>query len=227
MKRSLFPLLAAAFALAPVVAQAHVGVSSGPGFANTTQEVTFSVGHGCEGSDTYAVRIEIPAGVTSVRALTSDFGRATVERDDAGLVTAVSWQKPDADLIDADDNYYKLTLRLKVPNAPFTSLYFLTHQTCKTKDGEIKTAEWTAKPGESGEPAPELKILPARTSGWNKFTAPVAMSDLKAFFGDALIVWKGTAAFSANTNTAAQIASTPGVTALTEIAAGDEIWVKY
>jgi hypothetical protein len=50
---------------------------------------------------------------------------------------------------------------------------------------------------------------------------------LKAFFGDAQIVWKGTAAFSANPTTAGLIAGTSGVTALTSIAAGDVIWVKH
>lgn len=49
----------------PGVARAHVSVVSGPGFANTTQEIVFGVGHGCAGADTTRVRVEIPAGVLS------------------------------------------------------------------------------------------------------------------------------------------------------------------
>jgi len=38
--------------LAPAIASAHISVASGPGFANTTQEIVFGVGHGCAGADT-------------------------------------------------------------------------------------------------------------------------------------------------------------------------------
>jgi hypothetical protein len=77
------------------------------------------------------------------------------------------------------------------------------------------------------EPAPGLLIVPAHVPGWNKVTVPAAVADLGVYFGDALIVWKGTAAFSANPATKDMIAGTPGVTALTSLAASDEIWVKY
>lgn len=231
MKKTVAALLAGTgFFLAPALASAHVAVASGPGFANTTQEITFGVGHGCAGADTYSVKIDIPAGVTSVRTLTSDFGRATVEKDAAGNVTAVTWQKPDQNLLPGDTGYYKLTLRLKVPNAPFTTLYFPTHQTCKAGDGTITTVDWAAAtetPPEGTEPAPALRIVPARKPGWNRFTVPKALTELSAFFGDAEIVWKGTAAYSSNTATTELATTTSGVTALTELQANDEIWVKY
>ncbi|HEY3499119.1 MAG TPA: DUF1775 domain-containing protein, partial [Polyangiaceae bacterium] len=72
---------------------AHVSINSGPGFADASQVVTFGVGHGCEGSDTLRIRVEIPSQVVSVRGLNSDLGPARVELDDAELVTAVSWEK--------------------------------------------------------------------------------------------------------------------------------------
>ncbi len=233
MKRSAQSLLVgAAISLIAIKASAHIEIASGPGFANTSQEITFGVGHGCSGVDTSSVRIEIPAGVTSVRAETSDFGRATVEKDMAGTVTAVTWRKPDADLLDGDPNYYKLTLRLKVPNAPFTTIFFPAHQTCKGLDGGTTVVDWVgtmpSPDGGGPEPAPALNILPARVAGWNKFTVPAAVSDLSVFFKDALIVWKGnTAAYSANAVTADLITKTAGVTALTALAANDQVWVKY
>ncbi len=222
-------LLLAAIAFSPAAAFAHVSITSGPGFADKSQEVTFSIGHGCEGTDTSKLRIELPAAVTAVRAETSDFGRATVERNAAGEAIAVSWQKPDADLLDGDDNYYKLVIRFKVPNQPFTTLRFPAHQTCRTPGGTEKVVDWIAIDESGGEPAPVLRILPARAAGWNKLTVPAALSadDLAIFFADAAIVWRGKAAFSANPVTVAQIAATPDVTPLTALAAGDEIWVRY
>ncbi|MBX3185372.1 MAG: DUF1775 domain-containing protein [Labilithrix sp.] len=233
-KTKIFAIAALGTLLGTVVAHAHVGVASGPATANVTQEVTFSVGHGCLGStvDTYRVRVEIPAGVTNVRALTSDFGKPTLEKDGGGVVTAVVWQKSVDDLVEGDTNYYKLTMRVRPPNAPFTKISFPVYQTCRDLAGVESTNDWVGTPTlpdgglTSPDPAPVVTVMPARVPGWNKYPIPVAIKDL-SIFNDALIVWKGSAAYSKNPNTAAQITSEPGVTALTELAAGDEIWVKY
>jgi periplasmic copper chaperone A len=221
-------------ALLPVAARAHVSITSPVAFANTTQEVTFGVGHGCEGSDTYAIRISIPAGVTSVRPLSSDFGRVTVEKDATGAVTAVTYQRDAAQVVlDGDPNYYKLTLRLKLPNKPFTTVYFPTKQTCLASDGGMPFTDWTNTSGltpDAGEPepAPVVALVPARRPGWNKFTVPATgIPSLAQYFGDALIVWKGSEAFSTNPVTAEQIASTSGVSTLSTVSAGDELWVRY
>jgi uncharacterized protein YcnI len=228
---SLLPLTATV--LLSVDAGAHISVASGPGFANTTQEIVFGVGHGCAGADTYRVRVEIPPDVLSVRPLRSDFGKVSVEKDAAGTITAVSWQKADADALDADIAYYKLVVRLKVPDKAFTTVFFKAHQTCRAMDGTLSTVDWTMLPtdpavdGGADEPAPALVVLPARRAGWNKYVVAQAVPDLAAIFGDAQIVWKGAAAFSANPATSELIAATPGVTALTALAANDEIWVRY
>lgn len=231
---SVTALMAVATAFAPMKAQAHISVISGPGYANTTQEITFGVGHGCSGSDTYSVKIDIPAGVTSVRAETNGFGKVSVQRDASMNVTSVTWQKADADVLSSDDNYYKLTLRIKVPNTPFSTAYFAAHQTCKTGEGTVlpvvdwvATAQTSAEDAGTSEPAPALVIVPAHQPGWNKFTVAAAVPDLSALFADAQIVWKGSAAYSANAATADQIKATAGVSVLGALSAGDEIWVKY
>lgn len=208
-------------------AEAHVDIASGPAAANTTNEVVFSVGHGCAGSDTFKIVVDIPAGVTSVRPMRSDFGTPIVNKDMAGTITSVSWQKPLAEALDGDTAFYKLVIRLKTPNQPFTTVYFAAHQTCRAKDGTMTTVDWAALPGGTGEPAAPLLLVPARLPGWNKYTIPAAMTDLSVFFKDAQIVWKGAAAYSANPNTASLITNTPGVTALTALGAGDEVWVRY
>jgi periplasmic copper chaperone A len=233
MKRTLGILAGLSVALLPAVVAAHVSIASGPGFANTTQEITFGVGHGCAGADTYRVRVTIPAGVTSVRPLRSDFGKVSVEKDAAGTIVAVSWQKADADALEADLAYYKLVIRLKVPDQPFKTIFFPALQTCRAADTTTSTVDWKMLPtdpivdGGTDEPAPALVILPARRPGWNKYVVAQAVPDVATVFGDAQIVWKGTAAYSANPTTTELIASTPGVTALTALAANDEIWVKY
>jgi uncharacterized protein YcnI len=228
----LLPLTVVMFV--PGIARAHVSIVSGPGFANTTQEIAFGVGHGCAGADTVRVRVEIPSDVLSVRPLRSDFGKVSVEKDAAGTITAVSWQKPDADALDADIAYYKLVVRLKVPNKPFTTYFFKAHQTCRAMDGTLSTVDWAMLPGDlvvdggaADEPAPALVVLPARQPGWNKYVVAQIVPDIATIFGDAQIVWKGTAAYSANPATAGLIEATPGVSALTALAAGDEIWVRY
>jgi len=234
MKRAVQAFLVATGCVcAPAIAEAHVSIASGPGFANTTQKVTFGVGHGCAGADTYRVRVEIPAGVTSVRPLRSDFGKASVEKDAAGTVTAVVWQKADADALEADIAYYELVVRLKLPDMPWKTLYFPAHQTCRAADGTLSVVDWAALPtatpvdGGEDEPAPAVLVLPARKPGWNKFVVEQALTDLAATFADAQIVWKGTAAFSANAATLDLIKATAGVTQLTALGASDEIWVKY
>ena len=216
--------------LAPTVARAHITVASGPGIANTSQEVAFGVGHGCAGADTYRVEIEIPTGVTSVRPETSDFGQVDVATDDAGTIVMVSWQKSDAALLPADTQYYKLAMRLKTPDAPFTTLYFPARQICRAEDGTTTVVEWVGlDAGENAdiEPAPALRVVPPRFPGWINFTLTQTIDDLSVFFADAQIVWRGDSAYSVNPTTIDLIAGTDGTTLLETLSAGHEIWVKY
>lgn len=216
--------------LATATADAHVSIASGPAVAAKSQKITFGVGHGCEGSDTLRIRVDIPAGVTSVRALFSDFGKPTVIKNGT-TVTAVEWTKSDADVLAADDAYYELTIRARVPDAAFTQIQFNVTQVCRSSLGVETTALWDQPPGSTtGNPAPMLVVTPAHTPGWNKITVgrAVAAADLPTYLGDAQIVWRGAAAYSSNANTMTQIGNTPGVTALSGgLAANDEIWVKY
>ena len=213
-------------------AVAHVAASGGPAVANKSQKLTFEVGHGCNGADTKAIRIDIPAGVTGVRALSSDFGKPTMIRDASNAIIAVEWKKAEADVQAEDIGFYELTIRARVPDVPFTRLQFNVRQTCPGADGKDVVVDWNAGPGAGGEPAPLVTVVPSKTSGWNKIIVPagvtIAEAELATFFGDAQIVWRGTAAYSSNANTMAMITATPGVTALTgAIQASDELWVKY
>jgi len=222
--------LAATFVtLTAGVASAHVSISSGPAQASKSQKITFGVGHGCDGADTISVRVEIPTGISSVRALASETFEPTIEGT-AAAVTAVTWTKPVADVLDSDYSYYELTIRARVADVPFSKIYFLVHQTCRAMDGTITNVDWTALPGGTGEPAPALTVVPSRVTGWNKYTltVPVLAADLPTYFADAQIVWRGMDAYSSNTNTMTLIGATPGVSVLSgDLAAAQEIWVKY
>ncbi|MDQ3366694.1 MAG: DUF1775 domain-containing protein [Myxococcota bacterium] len=225
--------------LAPAVTHAHVSISSGPAAANKSgQLITFSVGHGCTDAamthlDTIKVRVAIPAGVTSVRPLRSDFGTPTVIRTGA-TITHVEWTKPVAELLEGDDAYYQLTIRAKVDNLPFSRLQFAVEQTCQNKTTNAQTVVlWDQPPGTmTGSPAALLTVIPQRVPGWNAITIPagttVPAAELGTYFGDAAIVWRGSSAYSANAVTAGMIAATPGVTPLAaDLVAGDELYVKY
>lgn len=219
----------------PTIAQAHISVASGPAAANKSQVIAFGINHGCTDTagkklDTVKIKITIPAGVTGVRGVRSDFGNPTYTKDGT-TITEVTWTKPAGDLLDADDSYYEIKLKVKIPDMPFSKLQWNIEQTCEdsTTNQQIVVL-WDQPEGSTtGEPAPQMTVVPARTSGWNKITVPRALTieEVAAFFGDALIVWKGNAAFSTNPNTTDMIKATQGVTELTGLAANDEIWVRY
>lgn len=223
--------LASASLLLSSTALAHVSVS-GPGIADASQILTFGVGHGCEGADTVALEVSIPKEVTTVRGLVGPdgFGQPVITKNDAELVTKVTWTKTDAEA--GDDNYYQFGIRIKVPNTPFETLLFPAKQTCRDADGEEIIADWALSAEEAAEggdhalEAPSLTILPPRKNGWNKYTVEDKLEDL-SIFDDAQIVWSGDDAYSSNEATQELIASDDDVGELTKIAAGSEIWVKY
>ena len=223
MKKVLLPTL-----LISGVAYAHPHVDSGPAEANKSgQLVTFGISHGCTGKDTVKIKITIPAGISSVRGLYSPFGAPTVTKDGNNNVTSVTWEK--ATFLPSDDTYPEFTLRLKVADVPFTSIMFPIEQTCRDANGDT-VVTWDQPDDTTGSAAPRLTIVPARLKGWNKLTlsAAVPKDSIPTYFGDSQILWKGTAAYSPNAVVAAMIAMTPGVTPLDgDLAAGDEIWVKY
>jgi uncharacterized protein YcnI len=218
-------------------AQAHVSAAAVTPYANATSEVNFNVGHGCDGLDTYSVKITIPASVTGVRVVENgSFASVSIEKDAAGAIKSVTFTKAQSAVRAADEAFYKLVLRLKLPNKPFSTVYFPANQVCKSADGTMtKPADWVAETAVESEngplPAPAVYVLPARVPGWNKLTLPegveLSKEQLATVFKDALIVWSGEAAFSVNPNTTTLIAAEEGVTPLEKISAGAELWVKY
>lgn len=226
--------------LVPSIAAAHITIASGPAVANKSgQKITFAINHGCEVSstvhlDTLSIKVDVPAGIdaTSVRGMSSDLDRSPAVAKTGTNITSVTWTKDPSDLLADDLGYYEVTLRLKVTDVPFTKIPFVITQVCRPQGGTAAddvTVVWTG-PSTNAEPSPLLVVVPAHSLGWNKLTltAGVAVADFGSYFGDSQIVWKGTSAFSPNMAVAALITMTSGVTSLaSDLAAGDEIWVKY
>lgn len=224
----------------PSLAAAHITIASGPAIANKSgQKVTFAINHGCTDAnnnklDTLSIQVDIPAGIdpTSVRPMPSDLAATPAITRNGANVTSIKWSRNPADLQSADLAYYEITLRLKVMDVPFTKIPFVITQVCRPQGGmpaDDVTVVWTG-PSSNPEPSPLLVVVPPHSPGWNKLvlTTAVAVADFGSYFGDAQIVWKGTAAFSPNATVASLIAKTAGAATLaTDLQTGDEIWVKY
>ena len=229
-------LIVAGLLASSTTAFAHITIATGPVQAGKSARVGVAINHGCNASaeDTFKILVSFPAGTFSnIRPMRSDFGVFTFVKDSNQTITGIEWTKPVADKRTADDSYYELTFKATMPNVPYSKIKLDVTQTCVDAAGNLTTPVlWDDS--NTAEPAPRLIIAPARlnTIGWNKVTIPasttVAAADFGAYFGDALIVWKGTAAYSSNPNTVEQILATTGVTMLTDaLAAGDVVWVRY
>ena len=138
-------------------ASAHITVAPGAFAPGTTALAAFRIGHGCTGSPaTTALRVEMPAGVQSVRPQAKPGWVIRVEPATDSRVAAVIWTgRLPADQFD------DFPVMLRLPEAG-TVLYFPSVQTC----GPV-SEQWTQIPdaGESAgalkHPAPSLRLAPA------------------------------------------------------------------
>jgi periplasmic copper chaperone A len=167
------PAATAAIALSLVSpASAHVSATPSSAAAGASTVVTFSVGHGCEGSPTTAVEIQVPESVLSVTATRNPFwdvdttiaqleepatdahGNTVTERTASVVYTATT------PLPDGQRDTFQLSFT--VPDAEGELLAFPTIQTCQK--GETAWTEVPADGQDSHElesPAPSFEILPA------------------------------------------------------------------
>jgi len=210
-------------------AEAHVGIVNTQlpyAVAGKSYELVLAVPHGCTyeaagaeaHADTYKVEVEVPAGFTGVRPIIdAAFGRPALTKDDKGEVTKLVWTKNPALDSGADDQSYRVGLRATAPNTPFAAVRFNVKQFCKNPaGGEDLVTDWANYGMPASNQSPRVKIYPARTPGWNKFSVPSSSEKhtpeavaafLTDYFSDAQIVWltpgtnQGTGAWSANAET--------------------------
>ncbi|MGO1561134.1 Conserved membrane protein in copper uptake, YcnI [Actinomycetales bacterium JB111] len=164
---------AALVVVGAVSAGAHVTISSDTDEAGAYALLTVSVPHGCDGSATTSVAIQIPEEITSVTPtrnalyeveavseeldtpITDSHGNEVTERVAEIVYTT------DSPLPDAERDAFELSLRLP-EEAAGTTLYFPVVQTCE--EGEAPWVEIPAE-GQDGEsldhPAPSISIVEA------------------------------------------------------------------
>lgn len=160
--------IAAAASLVASAASAHVVLETREASVGTYYKAVFKAGHGCDGSSTTAITVQIPDGVVAAKpmpkpgwtlALTkgayaqehSHHGHAVSEG-----VRSITWSGK------LPDDYYDefvVSLKLTDELKPGTTLYFPVTQVC-----EAGVSKWIEIP-DAGKPvpkmpAPGLRLLP-------------------------------------------------------------------
>jgi len=158
-------LLAAALAAIAAPAAAHVSIADAKGTPGAYHAAFFRLSHGCDGSPTVALRVEIPEEATVARPQpkpgwtlsveTAPLARPrTVDGETvASRVAAITWKgRLEADQFDQ----FGVMLRLPQRAGP---LYFPTVQTCERGENRwvdipAAGAAWTSVP----HPAPAIEL---------------------------------------------------------------------
>ena len=150
--------VAAGVLLVPAAASAHVSVSPDAAAAGSTVDLTFGIGHGCDGSATTAVRIEMPEdGIAGPKPIVQGGWTVAVEKDgEAGAVSAVTFT---ADEPVSDDTRAEVRLNVGILSDAAGELVFPVEQTCE--DGSVswsEVAESGEDPHDLDSPAPLLTV---------------------------------------------------------------------
>ncbi|NYJ00567.1 uncharacterized protein YcnI [Nocardioides thalensis] len=185
IRRALLPTLAAGgivVATAAAPASAHVTVTPDTTAAGSYAVLTFSVGHGCEGSPTTAIEIAMPEQVLQVtptrnpswdvekvseqldEPVTDAHGNEVTERVAQVVYTA---RTP---LADGYRDTFELSLQL--PDAEGETLTFPVVQKCEQGEtGWVETPAEGQDPEELERPAPALTVTAADGAGHGAETA--------------------------------------------------------
>jgi len=168
------PLFIAALAAAAVVASsagAHVTLENRPATPASYYKAVFGVPHGCAGSPTVKIRVQIPDGVISVKPMpkpgwTLETVRArystSYELHGATItegVREVIWSGGKL----ADDNYDEFVLATFLTGSlkPNTTLYFPVVQECEQGASRWIEIPPDGKPAhDTKSPAPGVKLMP-------------------------------------------------------------------
>src|SRR5438045_1373889 len=163
-----FVVVAVALGAAPAVA--HVSLETRQATIGSSYKAVFTVPHGCAGSATTKIRVQIPEGVIGVKPmpkagwnLETIKGKYAAEYDYHGSkmsegVKEVVWSGGKL----ADDNYDEFVVATYLSGGlkPTSTLYFPVVQEC-----EQGVSRWIDIPSEGGHghdsktPAPGLKLI--------------------------------------------------------------------
>jgi periplasmic copper chaperone A len=161
MKRILYILILVFYSVGTF---AHVVLEPKEAAAGSYAKLSFAIPHGCSGSPTTEVSIEIPEGIIALKPQVHSAWKIQTEKEKHSeillhgksiteSVRRVIWK---GEL--ADDYSDELSIRVKLPEKPRV-LYFPTTQFCKK--GKIEWSQISTKNEHLEFPAPKLKLTPA------------------------------------------------------------------
>jgi uncharacterized protein YcnI len=167
---TLFMIGFVATAIAASSANAHVTLENRQAAPGSYYKAVFAVPHGCAGSATVKIRVQIPEGVIAVKpmpkagwSVETIKGKYSTSYELHGTtisegVREVAWSGGKL----PDDNYDEfvlstfLTGRLK----PNTTLYFPVVQECEQGTNRWIDIPSEGKPAEGKSPAPGVRLIP-------------------------------------------------------------------
>ncbi|MFC5931606.1 DUF1775 domain-containing protein [Cryobacterium melibiosiphilum] len=179
MKRSSITLAAAVAAgaflalSAPLAASAHVSVEPASTAAGSYTVLTFSNAHGCDGSPTTGITIDIPEGIDSVSPTINPGWTAAkvMDGDRVGQVTYTA----ETPLEDGYRTTFALSLQLPA-DAEGETLAFPVLQSCEI--GETSWSEATVEGEEEpAHPAPVITVTEASADEHGHSDATAASTD--------------------------------------------------
>jgi uncharacterized protein YcnI len=144
----LIRLVLALAAAGSLAAPSHVEPQSSEAQAGARTTFSFVVEHGCDGSPTVGVAIQIPEGAFDVVPVAPEGWTGAVEAATQPVVRFTGGPLP-------DDVEQAFGFELVTPNRPGETILFPTVQTCEA--GEIA---WIDPADESEEPAPRVLLTP-------------------------------------------------------------------
>jgi len=157
---------------APLAASAHVEVEPSSTAAGSYSLLTFSLGHGCDGSATTGITIDIPESITSVTPTINpgwtaakvpvDLATPQDDGDGESITTRVGQVSytADAPLADGFRTTFVLSLQIPADAAVGDTLAFPVLQSCEV--GETNWAEAVVEgEAEPAHPAPSLTVTEA------------------------------------------------------------------
>jgi periplasmic copper chaperone A len=165
---SWFLVAIAAFAASP--ASAHITLENREATIGSSYKAVFAVPHGCAGSATIKIRVQIPEGVIAVKPMPKPGwnveaikGKYAGDYDYHGAklsdgVREVVWSGGKL----SDDNYdeFVISTYLTAALKPNTILYFPTVQECEQGISRWIDIPAEASAHESKSPAPGVKLMP-------------------------------------------------------------------
>lgn len=155
----MIPLVVALIGAVALPAHVDPQVSEAPAGSRTT--FSFAVEHGCEGSATTAVSIQVPEGAFDVVPLAPEGWEGSVDAAVPPVVTFTGGVLPD----DVEGSF---GVELVTPNLAGQEVFFPTVQTCEV--GEIA---WIDTAEDAEEPAPRIRLTENAQPILPTTTAPV------------------------------------------------------